>query len=106
MSEPGLDLHEWQTRWQEVQDEVAADPEQAIPEVVHLIEQMLQERGYELGEPVTTEGEDPDIVRTFLAAREIATAAEHDAADPADIQVALDDLAEIHDYLTADRAPP
>jgi hypothetical protein len=42
--EPGLDLHEWETRWQELQDAAADAPDEALPEIV---EQMLVERGFE-----------------------------------------------------------
>ena len=106
MSEPGLDLHEWETRWQELQDAVAEDPALALPDVVRFIEQMLRERGFQLDEPVTEEGEDADIIRDYLAARELAVAAEVGSVEPEDIEVALDDLREIYDYVAQDRAPP
>src|SRR5437868_4517955 len=106
MAEPGLDLHEWETRWQELQDAAADAPEEALPEIVRFVEQMLAERGFDLSEPVTAEGEDPDIVKDFLAAREIARAAEAGTAEPDDVAVALEDLQEIYDYLVGDRAPP
>ena len=87
--------------------EDAADaPDEALPELVRLIEQMLVERGYELENPVVVEGESRDIVGDFLAAREIARAAEQTKLEQEDIQTALDDLAEIHDFLVEDRAAP
>jgi hypothetical protein len=55
---------------------------------------------------VVAESEDPDIVRDFLAAREISQAAEATTVEREDIEAALEDLAEIHDYLIEDRAPP
>jgi hypothetical protein len=103
-TEPGLDLHEWETRWQELQDAAADAPDEALPEIVRFVEQMLVERGYELNDVVAAEGDDPDIVRDFRAARELARAVEDGTAEPEDVQVALEDLAEIHDYLVADRA--
>lgn len=106
MTEPGLDLHEWETQWQQLQDESVDDPEQMLPELVRLAEMMLRERGFQLDEPVTAEGHDVDVVRGFLAARELGAAAETGSADPEDVVVALEDLREIHDYLTPDRAPP
>jgi hypothetical protein len=98
--EPGLDLHEWETRWQELQDLAAESPAEAMPEIVRFVEQMLVERGYDLVNPVVVEGEDPDIVRDFLAARELVAAG---TADPGDLAAALENLTEIHDYLVADR---
>ena len=106
MVEPGLDLHEWETRWQELQDEVAEDPEGALPEVVRFVEQMLTERAFDFSEPVTAEGVDADIARNFLAARELAAAAQASATDREDIEVALDNLREIYEYFVEDRAPP
>ena len=106
MSEPGLDLHEWETRWAELQELAEGAPDEALPEIVRAVEQMLRERGYDLENPVVVEGEDPDLVRDFLAAREIARAAEKGEVEREDIETALEDLAEIHDYLVEDRAPP
>jgi hypothetical protein len=106
MTEPGLDLHEWESQWAQLQEDAADAPDEALPELVRLTEQMLVERGYDLENPVVEESEDPDIVRDFLAAREIARAAETTKIDPEDVQTALDDLAEIHDYLVEDRAAP
>jgi hypothetical protein len=104
--EPGLDLHEWETRWQELQDAAADEPANALPEVVRFVGQMLVERGFQLDEPVTAEGEDPDILRDFLAARDTAHLAESGKADPGDVAAALENLSEIYDYVVSDRAPP
>ena len=73
---------------------------------MRFVEQMLRERRIPLDEPVTAEGDDPDIIRDFLAARDVANAAEAGAADPEDVMVALDNLREIYVYLVTDRAPP
>jgi hypothetical protein len=106
MTEPGLDLHEWETRWAELQELAADAPDEALPEMVRFVQQMLVERGYDLENPVVEEGESPDIIRDFLAARDIARAAETTELDAEDVQTALEDLAEIHDYLVEDRAAP
>jgi uncharacterized protein (UPF0297 family) len=106
MSEPGLDLHEWETRWAELQELAENAPDEALPEIVRAVEEMLTERGYNLENPVAVEGEDPDLVRDFLAAREIARAAETTEVEREDIETALEDLGEIHDYIIQDRAPP
>jgi hypothetical protein len=106
VTEPGLDLHEWESQWAQLQEDAADAPDEALPELVRLIEQMLVERGYDLENPVVVEGESRDIVSDFLAAREIARAAEQTKLEQEDIQTALDDLAEIHDYLVEDRAAP
>ncbi len=106
MTEPGLDLHEWETRWAELQELAADAPDETLPEVVRLVEEMLVERGYDLENPVVAEGDDPDIVHDFLAAREISRAAQTTALERDDLDAALEDLTEIHDYLVEGRAPP
>lgn len=106
MVEPGLDLHEWETRWQELQELAADEPEQALPEIVRFVRQMLEERGYALDDPAVAEGGDPDIVRDFLGARELARLAETGGATPEDIELALENLTEIYEYLVAERTPP
>jgi hypothetical protein len=106
MEDPGLDLHDWETRWQQLQEDAADDPVEALPEIVRLVEQMLRERSFELDEPVTGEGEEPEIVTQFLGARDLAAAAEQGAVDPEDVEDALDALREVHDYLVEDRPLP
>ena len=106
MTDPGLDLQDWETRWSDLQDQVADAPDEALPEVVRLVEEMLTDRGFDLENPVVVEDESRDIVSDFLAARDIARAAETTKLDQEDIQTALDDLAEIHDYLVEERPGP
>lgn len=101
--EPGLDLHDWETRWEQLQELAEEFPAEALPEIVRLIEQMLTERGYDLVNPLAVENEDPDIVRDFLAARELVAACQAGTASPGDIAAALENLREIHDYLVEDR---
>jgi hypothetical protein len=104
--EPGLDLHEWETRWQELQELAAEAPDETLPEIVRFVEHMLRERRYDLDNPVVVEGEDRDIVADFLSAREIADTVEAGAAEPEDVIVALENLREIYDYVVSDRRPP
>ena len=106
MTEPGLDLHEWESQWAQLQEDAADSPDEALPELVRLTEQMLLDRGYDLENPVVVENESRDIVADFLAAREISRAAEQTKLDQEDIHTALGDLKEIHDYLVEDRAGP
>jgi hypothetical protein len=103
MTEPGLDLHEWESQWAQLQEDAADSPEEALPEIVRLVGEMLADRGFDLENPVVVEDESRDIVADFLAAREIARAAETTKLEQEDIQTALEDLTEIHDYLVEDR---
>jgi uncharacterized protein (UPF0297 family) len=106
MTEPGLDLHEWETRWAELQELAADQPDEALSEMVRFVEQMLRERGYDLENPVVVEGESPDLIRDYTAARDIARAADRTRIEREDVAAALEDLAEIHDYLVEQRAAP
>lgn len=106
MTDPGLDLQEWDTRWTDLQEQAADAPEEALPDMVRLVQEMLAERGYDLENPVVAENEDPDITRGVLAARQIALAAETSKVEAEDIQTAIDDLTDIYDYLVEDRAGP
>ena len=67
---------------------------------------MLTDRGFDLENPVVVEDESRDIVSDFLAARDIARAAETSELEADDVQTALDNLAEIHDYLVEERPGP
>jgi hypothetical protein len=106
MTDPGLDLHEWETRWAELQELADGAPDEALPEMVRSVAEMLMERGYDLENPVVVENEDPDVVRDFLAAREISRAAETTVVEREDVETAIEDLGEIHEYLVEDRASP
>ncbi len=104
--EPGLDLHEWETRWQELQDLAAESPVEALPEMLRFVEQMLAERGYDLDNPVALEGDDADLMRDLIGARELAAACQAGNASPGDVAAGLANLTEIHDYLVEHRAAP
>jgi hypothetical protein len=99
-------LHQWETRWADLQEQAADTPDEALPELVRLVEEMLAERGFDLENPVAEEGEDADIIRSFQAAREITRAAEQTPLEREDVDAALEALQEIHDFLTEGRAPP
>jgi hypothetical protein len=101
--EPGQDLDEWEIRWEELQELAEDSPGEALPEIVRQVEPMIVDAGFDLQNEVVVEGEE-DVVRDFLAARDIARAAERGAVDPEDVQTALEDLREIHDFLVEQRA--
>ena len=108
MVEPGLDLHEWQTRWEELRELAADEPAETLPEIVRFVRGMLEDdRRFNLSDRAVEEGQDPEIVRNFLAAEDIALRIDAGAdIEQADVQAALDDLREIYEYLVADRAAP
>jgi hypothetical protein len=104
--EPGLDLHEWQTRREQLEPELEEAPEAALPDLADLVAEMLEARGYELQEPTTEEGAEPEIVTTYESARETATRAEAGEADPGDVADAINNLRALYDTLIVERATP
>jgi hypothetical protein len=106
--EPGLDRHEWEGRFQQLEDELEAAPREALPELRALIEQMLVESGYDIADPVAREGEEREVVAEFHAASE--TARRVDAGDDGvghgDVAAAINGLRAIFDYLTLEHHGP
>src|SRR5919108_5673898 len=62
MVEPGLNRHEWESEWQQLEEALHESPEEALPDARDLVERMLEERGALDDESVTVEGIDPELV--------------------------------------------
>jgi hypothetical protein len=60
---------------------------------------MLEQSGYDLTDPVVQEGDELEVVAEYLAAHEIAAAAERDADDlsPGDLAAAINGLRAVFD---------
>ena len=71
MVEPGLDRHDWESRWASLEEDLADSPRDVLPELDELVAQMLQERNFAIDDPVAVEGEGREVVDDFLSAREI-----------------------------------
>ena len=107
MDEPGLDAHEWESTWAALDEDAADAPTETLPELVRLIEQMLVERGFDVHEADPAETEEPELVRPFQAARELADRIDVGAdVEPEEVADALDDVRAIHDHLQAGRSAP
>jgi hypothetical protein len=106
MYEPGLDLHEWESEWEALEDDVRIDPAHALPELDRLVARMLRESGYELTDPVVGEGAEREIVAEYLASHEIVEAVEGDSDDvaPGDLAAAINGYRAVFDHLVATRA--
>jgi hypothetical protein len=88
----GFDEHDWESTWASVEEVAEENPDAALSQYVDLMEQMLTARGFALDDPVARQGEEPEVVRTYLAARETAERAEVGDASRADVELAIDDL--------------
>jgi len=104
--EPGLDLHEWISRYESIEPDLRDDPAGALPDLRRLVEDMLQERGYDVSDPVANEGDDPEVFVTFASARELALRAEADGVDPSDVGEAVHGFTAVYEHLIAERPAP
>ncbi len=101
-NEPGLDLHEWETRWAELEEEFEEDAAGTLPEACDFVERMLGEAGIELR---TADGEVDELGAAFRAAREISDAIERDESfDPGDLGGAIENLRFIYQSVRVSRA--
>ena len=107
MLEPGLDRHEWESRWQSLEEELEDSPRDVLPELDELVAQMLDERGYALDDPVARDGDDREVVSEFLAARDttLLLNSDPDAVSPGDVAAAVNGYRAIYEYVLAERAP-
>ena len=102
MSEPGLDRHEWESEWQQLEPLVVDSPAEALSELDDLVARMLESAGYPVGTPdrVDDEGIDPEVLATFRAAHEITTLVDRgDDHDPGDVGQAIGLYRELYDHL-------
>ena len=106
MYEPGLDRHEWEGEWEALEESVRDDPTGALPELDGLVARMLEESGYDLTDPVVREGDEREVVAEYLAAHEIAEAAERGSDDlsPGDVAAAINGYRAVYEHLLTTRA--
>ena len=108
MLEPGLDRHEWESRWASLEEDLEDSPRDVLPELDELVEEMLQGRGYDLEDPVVREGDDRDVVAEFLAARETTQllGTDPDSVSPGDVAAAVNGYRSVYEYVIEERAAP
>jgi hypothetical protein len=98
MQEPGLDLHEWQTRWEQLLEVVEESPADAVTEMDRLLEEMLQERN-------ALEGEN-EATKLFTAARDATRSYESGDATAGDLAHAINCYRELYELLTTEELDP
>ena len=105
--EPGLDRHEWESELASIEDDLRDSPTETLPELTRLVERMLEERGYDLDDPVAREGEEREIVTEFLAAREVADRVDRgEDVDPGDVAGAIEGLVSLFQYVLVELESP
>lgn len=91
-AQPGFDLHTWESTWASIEEDAAGDPDAALSQYADLVQRILAASGYALDDPVARQGEEVEVVRTYLTARETAERAEVGVASRSDVEQAIDDL--------------
>jgi hypothetical protein len=96
MYEPGLDLHEWETRWAELEEALAEDPAGALVEACDEIEELLRIRA----DDETLRAQYTELEAAYGAAREVADRFEQTAdVDPGDVAAAIENLRSVREAL-------
>lgn len=90
--EGGGDLHAWQSEWASIAEEADTDPDAALSQYADLVEGMLEANGYDVRDPVVRQGEEREVVSTYLTARETAERAEVGRASRGEVEQATEDL--------------
>ena len=107
MQEPGLDRHEWESEMQSLEEGLADDPGGALTDLDDLVARMLDARGFSIDDPVASDGDDPEVLAEFRAAREITRKRDRgDDIGPGDIAAAVNGYRAIYDHLLAERSAP
>jgi hypothetical protein len=103
--EPGLDLHEWETQWQQYHDLAEEDPAQALPEIADFVEAILRRRGFRPELKPEAAGQSADVIGAFRFAREVSDRIERgdDDVGPGDVGAAHEALREVYESLTGHR---
>jgi hypothetical protein len=104
VSEPGLDLHEWESTWASIEEDESLDPDGSLSQYADLVESMLIESGYEVRDPVQRSGDEPEVLLSYLSAREVTERAEVGEASRDEVRTAIDDLRAVFETIVAERA--
>jgi hypothetical protein len=100
VEEPGLDIHEWETEYADLEERMRDDPSDALFELDELVARMLVANGFPLREQEGETEIEPETIREFLEARRITQlVGEAEDVDPGDIAAAIDAYRELYDEL-------
>jgi hypothetical protein len=107
MQEPGLDRHEWEATWAQLEEDVASSPAEALVDLDALVARMLEARGFAPDDPIASEGDDPEVLTSFRAAREVTQRVDGGLdVDPGDIAYAVNTYTELYEHILSERGAP
>jgi hypothetical protein len=100
VEEPGLDEHEWVSRYEGLEEDVRDAPAEALSELDDLVAEMMEARGIPLEERAGADSTEPETIRQFAEARRVARlVASGDPYDPGDVANAVDAYRSLYGYL-------
>jgi hypothetical protein len=94
MSEPGLDLHEWATRWEQLEEAARESPADAAGELDRLARELLEERGLD--------GQDDEALRTYVAAHDLLRRYERGEGSAGDLAEAINGFRAVYELVAAE----
>jgi hypothetical protein len=110
MEEPGIDLHEWASQWESLEDDVRDAPADALSDLDELVARMMAARGLATVERDGEDAPEHEATREFVNARAITRqVAGGDDVDPGDVAYAVNAYRELYEELLsfgADRGDP
>jgi hypothetical protein len=107
VQEPGLDEHEWQSRYAALEEDVRDAPAEALSELDELVAEMMDARGIPLEEREGEDTTEPETTRQFAEARRVTRLLESgEPYDPGDVANAVDAYRSLYDYLLELGATP
>lgn len=101
-TQPGFDLHQWESRWASIEEQLEGDPAAGLSQLADVVERMLEAGGYAVRDPVARGGDEPEVVVTYRSARETAERAEVGAASRGEIELAVEDLRDLFGTLAGE----
>jgi hypothetical protein len=96
-AELGADLHDWETEYAALEEDLRTEPVEALPELLDLVERMLLAAGYDLD----PEGEfvDPEVLTALTFSRELIQLRER--GDDVSVDDAFAAAAELREFYRA-----
>jgi hypothetical protein len=98
--EPGVDEHEWISRYEAIDEDLRSSPAESLSDLDALVAEMMEARGVPLEERDGEEATEPETVRQFVEARRVTRQIDSgESFDPGDVANAVDAYRSLYDYL-------
>jgi epoxyqueuosine reductase QueG len=94
-SEPGVDVYTLESAWASIEEESAADPNNALSQFADIVRLALNKSGHDVADPVASAADEPEVLVAYRAARDTAERAELGSASRSEVEQAIADLREV-----------